>query len=197
MKGIVFKVLETHLERHFGEKMLDEILSDASLSTRGAYTAVGDYPHSDLIKMVSIVAERTDTPVPDLVRQFGFELFGALAGAHKDMLSQFVGCVDMLASIETVIHRDVRKLYQGAELPRFDVEARDGERYLRLVYQSTRPFADLAEGLIEGALVHYGVKEFATISREDRAPDGTHAVFELTIAGGNDLQPTDGDRASP
>lgn len=181
MKGMVFKVFESHVAKHLGEEMLDDLLDDPHLSTAGAYTSVGNYPPGDMLRMVSVLAERTGVPVNELVQTFGFELFEVLAAQHPEIMVQFDGCLDMLAGIESVIHRDVRKLYSDAELPRFDIEAQDGQRHLKMVYRSSRPFADLAHGLIQGALAHYGIKEKATVLREDLSNDGTQARFDITI----------------
>ena len=181
MKGMVFKVFESHVARDLGEDMLDELLDQPGLSTGGSYTSVGNYPYTDLTSMVGALSERTGIAPGELVRTFGFELFAILAEGHGAIMAKFSGCLDMLAGIEGVIHRDVRKLYSDAELPRFDVEAHEGERYLRLVYKSSKPFADLAEGLILGALTHYGVNENATVVRENLADDGTHARFEIRV----------------
>ena len=50
---------------------------------------------------------------------------------------------------------------------------------MRLTYQSTRPFAPLAEGLIRGCLAHFG--EAADIEIEDlSAGAGTAARFLIT-----------------
>jgi len=182
MKGMVFKVFERHVERHLGQDTLDELLDQPGLSNGGAYTAVGNYPPGDLTCRVGTLSERTGVPASELVTRFGHELFATLADGHREIMAKFNGCLDMLAGIEAVIHRDVRKLYSDAELPRFDVEHHDGERRLTLVYSSSRPFADLAHGLIEGALEHYGVNENATVLREDLSHDGTKARFDITIA---------------
>ena len=181
MKGMVFKVFESHVAKHLGEEVLDDLLDDPGLSTGGAYTSVGNYPPGDMLRMVTALSERTGVPVSELVQTFGFELFGVLAEGHQQIMANFEGCLDMLAGIESVIHRDVRKLYSDAELPRFDIEAHDGERHLRIVYRSSRPFADLAHGLIFGALDHYGIKEKATVLREDLSDDGTQARFDITL----------------
>ncbi len=182
MKGMVFKVFESHVSRHLGEDMLDELLDQPALSTAGSYTAVGNYPHTDLISMVNALSRRTGIPAGELVHTFGRELFAALAEGHGEIMVKFSGCLAMLAGIESVIHRDVRKLYSDADLPRFDVEAHEGEHYLRLVYKSSKPFADLAQGLIEGAFEHYRIKNIARLSRQDLSDDGTHARFEIRVS---------------
>ena len=183
MKGMVFKVFESHVVTHLGEDMLDELLDDPQLSSGGAYTSVGNYPPSDMVRMVSLLSEKTGLPTKQLTQTFGFELFGVLADKHTKIMEQFDGCLDMLAGIESVIHRDVRKLYSDAELPRFDIEMRDGEREVTMVYRSSRPFADLAHGLILGALARYDIHDKATVTREDLTDDGKHARFNITISG--------------
>lgn len=185
MKGVVFKSFENYVETTWSDVVLDDALNVETLSTGGAYTSVGDYPPSDFVAMAVKVAQVTDTPIETLIKDFGQDLFSVLAGAHADIIAGFTSCVDMLAGIESVIHRDVRKIYTNAQLPQFDVEARDGDRYLKLVYRSTRPFADLAEGLIRGGFLHYGVNAVASLARYDVKPDGTHSVFEVTIGGAN------------
>ena len=62
--------------------------------------------------------------------------------------------VDFLFGIESVIHTEVRKLYPDAQLPGFDCVRRDDG--LDMVYASPRHFGDLAEGLIGGAIAHFG-----------------------------------------
>lgn len=181
---MVFKAFEAHVARHMGEDMLDEALDQPGLTNGGAYTSVGVYPHDDLLALVGFVSERSGVPPSALVRQFGHELFGRLADGHREVIAGFSGCIDMLAGIETVIHRNVRKLYSDTELPGFAVLAREDETYLRLAYRSARPFADLAEGLIEGAFDHYGVREVATLCRENSAPDGTSCTFTIRIDAG-------------
>ncbi|MEQ3747277.1 MAG: heme NO-binding domain-containing protein [Henriciella sp.] len=185
MKGVVFRSFEAFLEEGGHEILADEAFGLESLSGDGAYTNVGNYPPSDLISMVVYVSETTGQPAGLLVRDFGEYLFHVLASAHADIIKGFTSCMDMLAGIESVIHRDVRKLYSSAELPRFDIEERDGDQSITLVYQSSRPFADLAEGLIRGAFAHYGIKKISSLSRYDLAPDGTHSKFEVVVSDGN------------
>jgi len=181
MKGVVFRSFETFVTDRFGEDVIEDAMNQPDLSTGGAFTNVGNYPPSDFLTMVIFVAEQTKTEVPDLVTDFGEALFHILAGAHSDMVKGYDNAIALLSVIENVIHRDVRKLYTHAELPRFDILERKGNNYLHMDYSSARPFADLAEGLIIGCLEHFGVKEFSSILREDIKADGTHSRFKVSI----------------
>lgn len=115
-----------------------------------------------------------------MVHAFGANLFGRLVEAHPGIVEDDVGFLDFLAGIETHIHSEVRKLYPDAELPVFDVE-HSPPAGLALTYQSTRPFADLAHGMLEGAAKHFG--KSITLARQDIATkDGYCARFEIGLA---------------
>lgn len=181
MKGMVLRAFAAFAEETFGADVADRALSQSALSTRGVFTNVGYYPTDDMLLLVRAVSEATHQPPSDLVRRFGRDLFGRLARAHAPLMAAFDEPLDMLASIESVIHVNVRKLYTDTELPSFDVAGREGARRLVLVYRSARPFADLAEGLILGCLDHYGVGARARVRRRDLADDGTAAAFTVEI----------------
>ena len=179
MKGMVFRSFQGFVEREFSEVLVDDMLSLESLESQGAYTSVGYYPHSEFLSLVVHVSEATQIPISKLVKSFGAALFKDLASAHAEMIAGYQSPIELLSEIESVIHVDVRKLYDNSELPRFDVQQRDGDRQIKLEYSSSRPFADLAEGLIYGCLDHYGLKESSSVLREDIQPDGTHSVFNV------------------
>jgi len=181
MKGVVFRSFEIFASKKYGDDIVDQAMDQPELSTGGAFTSIGEYPHTDLMMIATAVANETSTPLNTLVRDFGEALFHILAGAHKDMVDDFDGPIALLSVIESVIHRDVRKLYSNAELPRFDILERHDDKYVYMEYSSARPFADLAEGLIWGCLDHYSAREHSTVYREDLANDGTHTRFEVSV----------------
>ena len=75
-----------------------------------------------------------------------------------------------------MVHVEVRKLYPDAELPSF-VTRWEGDAFV-LEYRSQRPFAALAEGLLRGAIVHWGGGY--TLVRRGLGGDGSReAIFEL------------------
>lgn len=176
MKGIVFSEFIEMVESVFSPEMADTILDVADPPSGGAYTAVGTYDHKELIALVQALAEQTGKPAHQLVHQFGEHLAGRFVTLYPGF---FEGVEDTFAFLETIeghVHKEVKKLYPDAELPRFETR-REGET-LRMTYRSTRPFADLAEGLIEGCAHHFGDR--LQISRSDRKEgDLNIAEFEL------------------
>ena len=83
---------------------------------------------------------------------------------------------EFLQRIDQHIHVEVRKLYPDAELPTFKYNKLNDDT-LEVIYQSSRPFADLCEGLISECIVHF--EEKISVQREDLADDGTSAKFTL------------------
>lgn len=164
MKGIVFTEFLEMVERRFSPEIADRIIEASELASGGAYTSVGTYDHGELIKLVTRLSAETGVAVPDLVREFGRELFGQFHLKYADFFEGLHSTFEFLSKIEGYIHVEVRKLYSDAELPRFEISAPDARR-LVLVYRSSRPFGDLAEGLIRGCIDHFGEK--IDIQRED------------------------------
>jgi hypothetical protein len=181
MKGIIMRSFVDFVEETYGPQLADIVLSLDDLSAKGAYTNVGYYPASDFVAMATAVSETTDTPFARLIFDFGRDLYLRLHQRHTEMLLTYSSPIEMLASLESVIHVEVRKLYTDTELPRFEVKARDANRSLTLLYRSSRPFADLAEGLIAGCLDQFGLADHSSVERHDVRTDGTEALFTVSV----------------
>lgn len=166
MKGIVFTEFLEMVEERFSADMVDDIIDDARLPHGGVYTAVGTYPHGEIVSMVVALSQRSGVAAGDLIRLFGQYLFGRFVQTYPAFFQGVTGAFQFLAGIEDIIHAEVLKLYPDAELPRFIVEHHDQHR-LVLLYQSPRHFEDLAEGLMHGCVAHFG--EPIRIEREECA----------------------------
>ena len=168
MKGVVFTEFLEMVEDRFSADMVDDIIDDASLPSGGAYSAVGTYPHEEIVALVVALSQRSGLEVPTLLKAYGEHLFGRFVSSYPSFFVEPGNAFDFIAGIEDIIHAEVRKLYPDAELPRFEIERRD-DTELVLVYASSRHFEDLAEGLLRGCSAHYG--ERIEIQRE-RIGDG-------------------------
>jgi hypothetical protein len=177
MKGIVFCEFVEMLENQFSPEMADELISGTQLESRGAYTSVGTYDHHEMLALVTRLSEKTGTPVPDLVEAFGRYLFTRFVELYPAFFENVNGAFAFLDRIEEHVHVEVLKLYPDAELPTFDT-SRPDEDTMIMTYRSTRPFADLAHGLIDGCIAHYG--EPVDVAMEDISNEGrTHVLFTL------------------
>lgn len=179
MKGIIFTTFIEMVESKFSLEIADRIIGEADLPSGGSYTTVGTYDHKEMIQLVGKLHEQTGIGVSDLVRTFGEYMFGQLVEMYPQFVDSNPTSFDFLQKVDNYIHVEVRKLYPDAELPGFEYETPDA-RTLRMNYRSSRPFADLAEGLIAGCIHYYGEK--INVTREDLSDSaGKGACFTLTM----------------
>jgi hypothetical protein len=155
VKGVVFTEFLGLVEQRFGANMVDDLLDAADFPHGGAYTAVGTYPHEEMVTMVVDLSQRTGLPVPTLLTVFGGHLFERFTQAYPRFFEGHTQAFAFLSGIEAVIHTEVRKLYPDAELPGFEVAQPHADR-LELVYSSKRHFEDLAQGLLQACIAHFG-----------------------------------------
>ncbi len=163
MKGVVFTEFLKMVEEAHGLDMVDTIIEKSDLPSGGAYTAVGTYDHTEAVALVSSLSTETGASVGGLLKAFGEYLFNTLAGAYPQFVEGSANELDFLEKVESYIHVEVRKLYPDAELPSFECSRPNSPDELHMVYQSSRHFEDLCEGLIIGSLKHF--KSSATIQR--------------------------------
>jgi hypothetical protein len=176
MKGIVFTEFLGMVEDEFGYEMVDTIIEGAHLESQGAYTAIGTYPHQEMVALVSGLSTQTGVQLSELLRKFGHHLFQVFV---KNYGVFFENCSDgfsLLESIENYIHVEVRKLYPDAELPSFS-STRQGDDTLILDYSSSRKMGDFALGLIEATMAHFGSE--TDITQENLAPDSSVVRFTI------------------
>ncbi|NOV04372.1 hypothetical protein GC097_30810 [Paenibacillus sp. LMG 31457] len=178
MKGMVFTSFLEMVENKFSLHIVDQIIENSDLPSGGSYTSVGTYGHHEMIQLVVQLSQRTNIPVADLVRTFGEYLFTQLIELHPQFIQENSSVFSFLQKVDSYIHVEVRKLYPGAELPAFEYET-PVPGTLIMSYRSSRPFADLAEGLINGCIQYYG--ENINMVREN-LDEGTAARFILTEA---------------
>lgn len=177
MLGLVFTEFIELVEDKFSPEMADAVITDVAPPNGGAYTAVGYYPHQEMVSMVGALSRRSGVPAPDLVKAFGGHLLHRFAQAHGRMFDRQSNLFDFVASVHNEIHVEVRKLYDQAALPSFTVLSRDAQ-VLRLLYQSPRALEQLALGLLEQAAVHYNEPCRIDYAPYD-GPEGRGVLFTL------------------
>ncbi len=178
MKGIVFREFIDMVESQFSVDTADAIIGASALSTHGAYTTVGTYPHQEMVDLVSNLSAHTGISVPDLLQHFGRHLFSRFVEIHPNLTNAFSDVFSLLSALENTIHVDVNKLYRDAETPSFTYE-QNGQQQMVFIYRSRRSMADFAQGLIEGCIAHF--KENITIQRDELEPQGDEALTRFTL----------------
>lgn len=177
MKGLVFVELLSMAEKALGEEMVDEVLDACALSTDGAYSSVGNYPCSELVKLVGAFSDASGLPGDELQRLFGHWMMDRFRDSYPQFFENRADALEMLEAIEDEVHVEVRKLYPDAELPSFRTE-RLADGALRLVYASPRPLVAFCHGLIEACLTHF--EQEAAIEVTDLTGDAA-AKAEFTV----------------
>lgn len=177
MKGLVFCEFIELVEDKFSPEIADRLITECDLPSEGIYTAVGSYDHVELVLMVQKLSEISGVPVPDLIKTYGKHLFNRFTVLYPSFFHNVSSTFDLLDTVETHIHVEVRKLHADAELPRFETTERSSST-MAMIYRSNRPFADLAEGLIESAADYFN--ESIKIDRLDQSPEvGVEVHFRL------------------
>ncbi len=180
MKGVMFTEFLELVEDQFGMEMADTVITKGCPFHSGGFTAVGSYDYRSLLSMVDQLSQQTGAERAALLRQFGRHMFSKFLESYPDAFDRATSTFDLLLRVEEVIHGEVRKLNPDAELPSFRFPATD-EGCFDVEYESTRPFADLAHGLIEACIEHFN--ESLEISREElEGEPGTHVLFSLRPA---------------
>lgn len=178
MKGVVFTEFVDFVEANFSVETVDHLLDTADLPSGGVYTAVGTYSSGELVTLARNLAAHVDRPLSELLHGFGQHLFRTFTVAFPQF---FVGAnsgMDFLERVDGYVHLEVRKLYPDAELPSFQCERRDGA--FVMTYRSALNLPDLAAGLIDGCLAHFG--ENLKVRRETVPAEPQATRFVLTAA---------------
>jgi serine phosphatase RsbU (regulator of sigma subunit) len=155
MKGLVFTEFIEMVETTFSPEMAERIIEASDLESGGVYTTLGTYDYDEIVQLVTHLSRETGMPASDLQFAFGKHLFGYFVVNHPWAIEGAETAFDFLGHVHDYIHVEVRKLYPDAQLPRFDYESPQPNQLI-MHYQSARPFADLAHGLIVGCVEHYG-----------------------------------------
>ncbi|MEO1858201.1 MAG: heme NO-binding domain-containing protein [Rubritalea sp.] len=177
MKGVIFTEFLGMVEDSYGFDMVDTIINKSDLPSKGSYTAVGTYPHTEIVSLVCNLSEELNVAVSDLLKEFGRHLFHQLAKSYPDFVKEAANPLDLLEQVETHIHEEVRKLYPDAELPTFECARPHSQDQLYMTYHSVRHMEDVCEGLIRGSLEHF--KSTADIER--KMIDDNSELFIITI----------------
>ncbi|MDQ8200945.1 heme NO-binding domain-containing protein [Pelagicoccus enzymogenes] len=177
MKGIIFTEFLEMVEERFGIEILDELTTHKGKGCPMSFTSVGNYPHQDLVGMVTVLSKRTGIDLNDLLTTFGRHLYSMFQKKFPHFLEHHTDPLDILEGIETVIHTEVRKLYPEARLPHFECERPDKDTLI-MSYSSNRPFAGVADGLIHGCIESFG--ETVAVDRQDHEVEsGSASTFTL------------------
>lgn len=177
MKGIVFTEFLDMVEEKFGYGMVDDLIENSDLSSKGIYTAVGTYHHSEIVTLLTNLSDKSKIDADTLLKSFGEYLFDTFLKQYPQFFSAHDDSFAFLESIDSHIHVEVQKLYPDATLPKFVTHISE-DKVMSMIYQSERKMASLAEGLINKSLLHY--KDDCEIEKSLLNEDGSEVKFTIT-----------------
>jgi hypothetical protein len=177
MKGIIFTEFLELVEAKFGIGMVDQIIAQSNLESKGIYTSVGTYSFSEMLSLVTNLSNNSGISIDDLFLVYGEHLFAVLKTSYPGLIESYKDPIEMLSSIEDHIHVEVRKIYPKAELPTFTVEDRT-ENSIVLLYKSSRAMYSFGLGLMNKTFENFGTT--AEIIMEKLNERGTEVRFSIT-----------------
>jgi hypothetical protein len=177
MKGVIFTELIRFMEAQ-SAAFADEVVREAALPNDGAYTSVGSYPSAQALAMVHAASRVSGQSEEELCRQFGNFLFSRFLILFPHITSAYTTAEALLGHVGTHIHEEVCVLYPDSRPPQITAR-RDGTRTI-MTYQSHRPMAAIAFGLIQGCMAHYGDPRSVSWSASSRGRAATFILSEAT-----------------
>ncbi|HMT43275.1 MAG TPA: heme NO-binding domain-containing protein [Chakrabartia sp.] len=153
MKGVIFTELVRFLEDR-SVAFADDVVRDAALPNDGAYTSVGNYPSGEALTLVQSAARLSGISEDELFCQFGIFLFSRFLVLYPHIMSAYGTAEALLDHVGSHIHAEVCVLYPDSHPPQISAR-READRTV-MTYQSHRPMAAIAYGLIQGCMAHYG-----------------------------------------
>lgn len=155
MQGIIFNALEEFVLENADMEVWNSVIEDSKVPNEGAYTAGVSYGDEEIVALASTLCEKLGVSLEDGLKLFGQFLFGFLLQRGPIELKSYENTQTLLADLEDVIHKDVKRIHPDAYTPFFEfnpASASEGE----LIYRSKRKMCAVAEGLIQGAANHFG-----------------------------------------
>lgn len=156
MKGIIFNLLEDFIVDGWGEERFEHVMAGCPLHTKTAFVGPGTYPDSDLFAIVERTTAELGVDTPTALRAFGRYAMPKLAARFEVFVRDHQHPKSFLCTLDSVIHVEVRKLFENAEPPRIWFED-PAPRELVLHYHSKRQLCALFEGLLDGTADYFGV----------------------------------------
>lgn len=174
MKGIVFTEFLELVEQKFGLEMVDKIITQSNLESKGVYTAIGTYEFSEMLQLLENLKSNTGIEINELLKIYGEHFFSVLVNNYEQLISGYSSPIELLASIEKHIHVEVRKIYPDAKLPTFEVLSVE-DKTLEMIYKSSAAMHHFGLGLMNKTFEHFDKK--GTIKLEMIKADGTEVRF--------------------
>ena len=154
MKGIIFTEFLEMVERDYGFEILNDIIDNAQLESKGIYSGVGTYNHKEFENLVEALSKLTKESKSEILKKYGHYVFQTFYKNYSSFFTNINHPFELLEHVDSHINKEVKKLYPDAELPKFET-TRIGSKSMQMLYRSKRRMEYLALGLMEASFEHY------------------------------------------
>ena len=181
MLGVIFFILQNHMEKHLGASSWGRVASLANLPSK-AYSPVAEYPDSEVMASLAAASQLAGKPLGKFLEEFGEALAPELLEMHPGLLEPKWKTLDLVTNAEEIIHSVVRRKNPAAKPPVLRC-ARYSNDEVHLVYASPRKLCQIAKGIGRGVARHY--HEHVSINDQSCMNDGdpycTIHIEQLTL----------------
>lgn len=177
MKGIVFTEFLEMVESEYGLEIVDSIIDESKIKSKGIYTSIGTYDFSEMQSLLTLLSKKAGKPIDELIFDFGKYFFGYIEKKHADIISLYDNAFDFATSIESHIHVHVRKIYADSELPTFTNILKEENR-IQLLYESERGMYMFAKALFEMSFKYF--KKNVIVDYQKLNESGNKVKFTIT-----------------
>ena len=159
MKGFVLSGALSFLENLFDQDVVWDQMDYREIPKGGIYSPMIDYPDESLQKFIEHVAGFLNMPCSRLSKIMGIHLFAELLSLNPSWVEQAGNTFELLKSHGTALNEDMERAFPGFIGPSFDCFEFSSDR-MKINYKSLFLPADVAEGLIAAAAIHYNENFF-------------------------------------
>ena len=182
MYGLINSALQNMIREKFGDEQWNKVLARSGVP-EDSFLTMRSYDDALTYQLAGAASEVLGAPVETCLEMFGeywvletaSKSYATLMDASGDTMVEFLGNMNSL-------HDRITGTFLNYVPPEFRVEELEPPRY-RIHYISERkgltPFVD---GLLKGLAIRFG-SQLEIHSREDvEAGEGTHTVYEVSVA---------------
>lgn len=173
MKGTVVNIWLNTIEKLYGEKVKNEVLTQQGWDPNHMITPLEEIEDVKIKNLIDAFAKKQGISSSALWTKLGEN---NIASFYDWFPSYFDTASAMgFLSLMDKVHAQLTKMIPGAKPPRLIPEPID-EKNFHMIYKSKRGLHDYLMGLIQGVGAHFGEKIEAKIIEQSKESDGTHVV---------------------
>ena len=155
MKGIIFNIFESFVDKNISSKIYEESLEEAK-DVNDFHLSSETYSDKEFFTLFEKVLSKIKLNKKDALFSFGEFLIKELL--KNPLVKDYKNPEDILLNLDNVIHVEVKKIFLKAEPPRFNVKYKEDNKTLSMEYISKRKLCYLVDGILSGLGKHFNKK---------------------------------------